>query len=91
MLGPVVLILLALLLALMFLHAAHEGWDGAEMGAVCIAIATVLGAVIQVRVAWRAPSLRVVSRFDRGPPRGLAVSFAPLAACAACNAFPLRR
>lgn len=84
-------ILLALCLALLFLHAAHEGWDGADMGMACIAIATVLGAVIRVAMSWRAFSLFVSSRFDRGPPRCAVVSVATVPAHSACKAFPLRR
>ena len=29
-----------------FVNAGHHGWDGAEMGALCLAVAAVVGTVI---------------------------------------------
>lgn len=69
-LGPVVLVLLVLLLAMVCFHAAHDGWDGAvEMGAVCVGIAAILAAVAGERSLWRAPLLSVTRLLERGPPR----------------------
>lgn len=92
-LGPLVLVLLVLLLAMVCFHAAHEGWDGAaEVGAVCIAIAAVLGAVVCERSRWRAPLLSVSRRFERGPPRPLRTGLAALPRPAGLElVLPLRR
>ena len=69
MLGPIVIVLLVLLLAMMCFHAAHDGWDAAaEAGAICIAIATVLGVIVGVRSRWSQPVLLSGRRLVRGPP-----------------------
>ena len=40
-LGPVLLVLVVLLLAMVFVHAAHDGMDAAaEVGAICVALAS---------------------------------------------------
>ena len=69
-LGPIVLVLLALLLAMVCFHAAQDGWDGAtELGAVCIGLVTILGAVVSERAHSRAPLLVGSRSLARGPPR----------------------
>jgi len=69
-LGPIVLVLLVLLLAMVCFHSAQDGWGGAAgVGAVCIGIATILGAAVCERSRWRAPLLSVSRWFERGPPR----------------------
>ena len=74
MLGPIVLVLLVLLLAMVCFHAAHDGWDGAaEMGAVCIGLVTILGAVVCERSRSLALRLVVSRSFARGPPRAFHV------------------
>ena len=71
-LGPILLIVLALLLALVFLHAAHEGHDAAtEVGAFCLAILTILGPLIIERIRRTSPAIVVPVRGDRGPPVSL--------------------
>ena len=70
LLGPIVIVLLVLLLAMVCLHAAHEGWDGAvELGAICIGFVTILGALVSQRFGSGAPALVVRRSFARGPPR----------------------
>ena len=71
-LGPILLIVLALLLALVFLHAAHEGHDAAaEAGAFCLAILTILGPLVVERLRRTPPAIVVPARGDRGPPVSL--------------------
>jgi hypothetical protein len=67
--GPILLIALALLLAMVFMHAAHDGHDPAvEVGAMCLAILTVLGPIL-LELACRFPPATVIrQRGDRGPP-----------------------
>ena len=91
-LGPIVLILLVLLLAMVFLHTAIDGHDSAtETGMLCIAILTVLGAVILDRIQRAVPLALVEIRGDRGPP----LQMSPLLALPGETSFtfapPLRR
>lgn len=68
-LGPILLVLLALLLALVFLHAAVDGHDAAtEVSALCIAIFTILGSILLDRVRRTLEARVVAVRRDRGPP-----------------------
>ena len=92
MFGPFVLILLVLLLAMVCLHAAHDGWDGAEMQAVCVVIAVMLGIVIQLTMLSPPLQTRTVVRFDRGPPRlGSPRLLLPCAPRVGGATLPLRR
>ena len=69
-LGPALLILLVLLLAMVFLHVAHEGIDAAAgMGAMCVGIAAALGLLGTSRLR-PSPSAELFSKpGDRAPPR----------------------
>ena len=68
-LGPVLLVVLVLLLAMVFLHAAHDGMDAAsELGAICFAIAGFLGLAVLDRLLRRPPGLHPWTPGDRGPP-----------------------
>lgn len=68
-LGPVFLVVLVLLLAMVFLHAAHDGMDTAsEVGAICFAIASVVGLAVLDRLLRRPPELPTWTPGDRGPP-----------------------
>jgi hypothetical protein len=69
LLGPIVLILLVLLLAMVFLHAAHDDHGAAvETGFFCLAIVTMLGPVL-VRVGRAEPRSVALPGFPtRGPP-----------------------
>jgi heme/copper-type cytochrome/quinol oxidase subunit 2 len=72
--GPILLIVLALLLAMVFVHAAHDGHDAAvEVGAMCLAILTILGPIL-LELARRFPPATVMpQRGDRGPPSATTV------------------
>lgn len=71
-LGPILLVVLALLLAMVFLHAAHEGHDAAaETSVLCLAMLTILGRILLERMRRDAPATVVEVRRDRGPPRVL--------------------
>ena len=92
LLGPIVLILLVLLLAMVCFHATQDGWDGAaEFGAACIAITTVLGAVVCQRLRWQAPLLYLTGWFERGPPHTRDGLLRPVRAGSLELALPLRR
>ena len=92
-LGPILLIVLVLLLALVFLHAAQEGHDAAtELGAFCLAILTILGPIVLERMLRTAPATVVPVRGDRGPPRLRSLhSITPPSAPGLAFATPLRR
>jgi hypothetical protein len=68
-LGPILLILLALLMAMTVLHAVQDGHDAAtELGAICFAILTILGPVVLIRMPRQCPVHLLEWRRDRGPP-----------------------
>ncbi len=68
-LGPVLLIVLVLLLAMVFLHVVQEGVEAAmELGAMCIAIATVLGLLLTHRTLLRRVPELIGTSDSRGPP-----------------------
>ncbi len=54
-LGPLFVILFCLLLAMVYLHALHDGQSGTELGALCIGITMVIGAVLLIRLRFQAP------------------------------------
>jgi hypothetical protein len=69
-LGPIVVIVLVLVLAMVALHAALDRHDAAsELGAICLGIAVFLGLVLGERLRSHAPAPLVPIRRDRGPPR----------------------
>jgi hypothetical protein len=92
-LGPLLLIALVFLLAMVFLHVVEEGFEAAtELGAMCIAVATVLGLYLAShRFRLRVPE-QLGSPDSRGPPFSTRLSLRlperspPLAA-----SIPLRR
>lgn len=91
-LGPVLLVALVLVLAMLFLHVAEDGNAAAEVGAMCLALATVLGLPLLERLR-SGPSESLISvRGDRGPP-AQAVTHTPQPAVAAAGprSLPLRR
>lgn len=87
MLGPLLVVLLVLLIAITFLHEGHESVAG-DIGILCVGIALVL--MTTVVLASAAPSMRPVAAAlpARGPPayRVDRVVFAPDPA----SALPLR-
>lgn len=92
-LGPLVLVVLALLLVVVFLHAAHEGFDGATtVGGFCFVVVAVLGAMLLdgVRRLVPMPVSRVVR--ERGPPSFHAIVLVRQPAVSAAGfVLPLRR
>jgi hypothetical protein len=92
-LGPLLLIALVFLLAMVFLHVVEEGFEAStEFGAMCIAVVTVLGLfLVSARFRLRVPEL-LGSSDSRGPPVSNRLSLLlperspPLAA-----SIPLRR
>lgn len=84
-LGPLFIILFCVLLALMFLHAMHDG-NGTELGEFCLGITMMLGIVLLIRVRFKATLALVPVRIGRAPParrlpmgrtRRTALSFPP--------------
>ena len=68
-LGPIVLLVLVLLLVLVSLHAALDGQAAAtEVGALCLAVLTILGPLLVERMRRAQQSSVVAVRGDRGPP-----------------------
>lgn len=68
-LGPLFIILFCVLMALMFLHAMHDGHSmGTELGEFCLGITMMLGIVLLIRVRFKAPLALVPVRIGRAPP-----------------------
>lgn len=68
-LGPILLIALVLVLAMLFFHAMHDGPGAAtEVGSICLGIVTVLGLILLERLRRLAPQPLIRARGDRGPP-----------------------
>ena len=91
--GPVLLIVLVLLLAMVFVHTAHDGLGGVtEVGAFCFALASVFWVLVLDGFVRRPPEVRVGTPVERGPPASRAearlvrprITLAPLS-------LPLRR
>ena len=69
-LGPLVLIVLVLVLAMVFMHGVHDSHEVAtDFGAVCIALATAFTFVVLVRVIRLMLKLSEIHRVSRAPPR----------------------
>lgn len=68
-LGPLVLIVLAVLLSMVFLHVADDGHGPlGELGAACVALTGVLGALLITRVFGVVGLAPGRALGDRGPP-----------------------
>lgn len=92
-LGPILVVLLVLLLAMTWLHAAHEGWDGAiDLGVVCVVLASIVVGLVLGRLVTFVPGLAAHTRADRGPPYGIYVRVARSPRLARLQlVLPLRR
>ena len=67
--GPLFVILFCLMLALMFMHAAHDGQDlGTAMGQFCLGLTIMFGLIVLIRLAWRVVVQLAVVRPGRAPP-----------------------
>ena len=91
--GPIVLLVLVLLLVLVSLHAALDGQAAAtDVGALCLAVLTILGPLLIERIRRTRPSSVVAVRGDRGPPISIDLSSVLQPALGAPSfATPLRR
>ena len=67
-LGPILLIALAVLLSLVLLHVVLDGSAAAEIGAMCLALASFLGVPLLERLRGRLSEPLGSVRGDRGPP-----------------------
>lgn len=92
-LGPLVLIVLALLLAAVFLHVAVEGAEAAmELGEMCVAIATSLGLLLMSRLRLSVVPELLLKVDERAPPSTSSpTARGPTARLAAPLTIPLRR
>ncbi|GIU94218.1 MAG: hypothetical protein KatS3mg012_0675 [Gaiellaceae bacterium] len=91
-LGPILLIVLVLLLAIVFLHVAQEGNAATEVGAMCLALATVLALPLLERLHRRTSEPLVAVRGDRGPPQVSDVPIPrPVVVAVPARTLPLRR
>ena len=90
--GPIVLVALVLVMAMVFLHAAQDGHDAAaDLGAACLGVVTVLALVLAEGLGRRPASPTVAVRGDRGPPRALSAVAGPPRPAVSSLGFPLRR
>ena len=92
-LGPVLLVVLVLLLAMVFVHAAHDGLDAAtEVGAMCLALASFFWVAVLDRLLRRPQEAQIWTPDERGPPTvHRAVQFVPGRLAATPFGTPLRR
>jgi hypothetical protein len=69
-LGPLFVIVFCLLLAILYLHALHDGGHGTgtELGELCLGIVMMLGSVLFIRLRFKAPLALVLVRPGRAPP-----------------------
>lgn len=89
MLGPLLVLCVALVLAFLVFHTVEHGVEGLFLScALALVVATRL-AVVTGRISRISPEL--ASRARRGPPRPIQGSQVPLGRCAAVVALPLRR
>lgn len=92
-LGPILLVVLVVLLAMLFLHVVLDGNPATEIGAVvCLALATALGLPLLERLRSRLSQPLVSVRGDRAPPafRNLRLP-RPAVVFAGSRNLPLRR
>jgi hypothetical protein len=88
--GPLVVLAVLVLLAFVFLHFAHEGLEVAELGAACLALATVLVVALVERPTPPVRACPAVAT-HRGPP-GSSIAYASTAGVEDCSRnLPLRR
>lgn len=94
MLGPILLIVLVLVLAMLFLHSLQDGQGSATgAGVLCLAVVTLLRALLVERLRRHVPAPVVAVRGDRGPPLQFADDHAdrPAIVPAGWRLLPLRR
>lgn len=68
-LGPLFVLLFCLMLALLFMHAVHDGHDvGTALGPLCIGLTIMFGLIVLIRLRWRVVLQLAVVRAGRAPP-----------------------
>jgi len=91
LLGPILLVVLVLLLAVVFLHVAQDG-NATEVGAMCLALATFVVLPLLERLNKRLSQPSVAARGDRGPPwLSPPPTPRPPAVASVSRSLPLRR
>ena len=81
--GPLFVLLFCLMLALLFMHAAHDGQDaGAAVGQFCLGLTIMFGLIVLIRLGWRVVVQLAVVRPGRAPPVARLLTLSP------CAAFP---
>ena len=92
-LGPILLVVLVLLLAMVFVHAAHDGLDAAtEVGAMCLALASFFWVAVLERLLRRPQEAHAWTPDARGPPAvSGATHLVPVRIAATPSSIPLRR
>ena len=89
-LGPLFILLFCVLMALMFMHAIHDGQNaGTELGEFCLAVIIMLGIVLLIRVRFKAPLAVTPVRVGRAPPLQVR-AFGRLCPITLCVSPPLR-
>ena len=89
-LGPLFILLFCVLMALMFMHAIHDGQNaGTELGEFCLAVIMMLGIVLLIRVRFKAPLAVTPVRVGRAPPLQVR-AFGRLCPITLCVSPPLR-
>ena len=86
-LGPVCLILFVLLMALMFMHTAHDNEHSfTDIGEICLALTVMFAFIVIIRLGWPAVQRLVPVTVGRGPP----VTARPITLAASPVAAPVR-
>lgn len=68
-LGPVLIVVVVLLLAMVLVHGAHDGMDAAaEVGAICFALASFFGLAVMEMLRRRPHDVRTWTPAERAPP-----------------------
>lgn len=68
-LGPLIVILLCVMLALMFMHAMHDAdHSAAGVGEFCLGLTVMFSLLIVIRLRWRVLVASASPRLGRAPP-----------------------
>jgi hypothetical protein len=90
-LGPLFVVLLCLMLALLFLHMVHDAEHSAatELGEFCLGLVVMFSLVIVIRLRWRVVLPLLFPRSGRAPP-AFSVLAPPTHLAALSSPSPLR-
>jgi hypothetical protein len=67
-LGPLFVIVLCLMLALLLLHGMHDSHHATELGEFCLGLTIMFSLMIVIRLKWRAVVQTALPRVGRAPP-----------------------